>query len=151
MCFGSSVVERSGISQPGLSGPLSGLLERFRRTGGVPAAVGGDLASELAPVFAALDEIESEAAAVRRDAGAQRADREARLEREIGKILADALTEAERTRDEAFDAAHRAAEAEAAAIIAEGDREAAAIREDGAARLPSLVDEVVARVAGSRR
>ena len=45
--------------------PLSDLFDRFRRTAGVPAAAADDLTAELAPVFAALEEIDAAAAEVR--------------------------------------------------------------------------------------
>ena len=147
------MVERSGISisQQGLRGPLGNLLERFRRSGGVPAAAGGDLASELAPVFAALDEIEREADGVRRAAEAEQGERAARLERELQEIADGARTEADRARDAAFEIARRAAEVDAASIGAEGARRAAAVREAGEERLPGLVEDVVASILGSGR
>ncbi len=146
-------VERSGMSvvQQGLKGPLGNLLERFRRSGGVPAAAGIDLASELAPVFAALDEIESEADSVRREAEAERAARKAQLEQDLDAIAEDARVQADRERDGAFESARRAAEADATRIRAEGEHEATAIREIGKDRLPRLVEDVVTRIVGEER
>jgi len=146
-----NVSEHSGISQQGVSGPLGGFLERFRGTGGVPAAVGGDLASELAPVLAELDKIEQEAESLRARAGAERAVRAERLEGELARIAADARTRGERARDEAFANVRRNAEAEAAAAIAAGARAASSIEEAGAARLPAFVAQIVAAVAGGDR
>lgn len=143
--------ERPGISQPGLRGPLGGFLERFRGTSGVPATAGGDLPSELAPVFAELDVIELEAATIRREAEAEAAARGERLERELARIAADARTRAERARERAFEDARLRAEAEASATMAEGARAAAAILRHGKRRLPRLVDEVAARIGGDVR
>jgi vacuolar-type H+-ATPase subunit H len=144
------MVERSriGPSRQSLRSPLGSLFERFRRSGGVPAAAGGDLASELAPVFAVLDEIEREADAVLRSADFERAAREAKLERDLQQIVEEAHARAERERDAAYQTARAAAEADAAAIVAEGERGAAAIRRRGEGRLPQLVEDVVTRVVG---
>jgi hypothetical protein len=54
---------------------LSVLLDRFRRTAGVPAAVGDALEAELEPVFASLEEIEVEASRVREEATADATQR----------------------------------------------------------------------------
>jgi hypothetical protein len=68
--------------------PLSALLDRFRRGVAVPAAVGDDLASELAPVFASLERFEIEAQEVRR-ASAERAEKRLEEGRErAGQISA---------------------------------------------------------------
>jgi len=143
------MAEHSGISRPGLNGPLGNFLERFRRTGGVPAAVGGDLASELAPVFAALDEIERGAATLRERAEAVREGRKARLEQDVARILADGHRRAEKARKAAYEDARAAAAADAEGIVVEGERAAAGIRERGSSRLPGLVDEIVSRISVS--
>jgi len=134
-----------------VSGPLDNFLERFRRTGGVPAAVGGDLAEELRPVFAALDEFEGEADAMRRRAEAEGQDRKASAARELAEIAADARVKAERARGEAYEAALAAAEAQARAIVSDGEQAAAVLYERGSGRLPALVDEIVARLSESVR
>lgn len=139
------------MSQHGVGGPLGGFLERFRGTGGVPAGVGGEVASELAALFGALDEIEREAQALRLHAAAEGQARAARLEREVAEVNAEGHRRADAARDEAFETARRAAEADAAAIVAAGEKAAAAILDTGTARLPALVEAVVARATGTAR
>lgn len=127
-------------------GPIGGFLERFRRTGGVPAAVGDEALTELAPVFAALDAIEREVAELRersREAGARHA-REA--EEEVEMVLAEARSRAESEREDAYLAGLRAADADAARIVEAARREADAIVRDGRERLPRLLDLVLERV-----
>ena len=127
-------------------GPIGGFLERFRRTGGVPASVGGEALTELAPVFAALDEIEREVAELRgraRDAAARHA-REAEEEAEM--LMAEARNRAEAEREDAYLAGLRAADADAARIVQAGQRAAQAIEREGRERLPGLVAVVLERV-----
>jgi vacuolar-type H+-ATPase subunit H len=66
----------------------------------------------------------------------------------VQQIVDEARGRADLGRDEAFETARRAAEAEAAGIVAEGERRSAAIRAAGEERLPGLVDDVIALVAG---
>jgi len=54
---------------------MGSFLERFRRSAGVPASVGGDISAELASVFLALDEIEREVGALREHSEAAAAER----------------------------------------------------------------------------
>ena len=127
-------------------GPIGGFLERFRRTGGVPASVGDEARTELAPVFAALDEIEREVARLRtrsRDAAARHA-READEEAEM--LMAEARNRAEAEREDAYVAGLRAADAEAARIVRAASRTAQEIERKGRERLPPLVAAVVERV-----
>ena len=127
-------------------GPIGGFLERFRRTGGVPAAVGDEALTELAPVFAMLDEIEREVADLRdrsRQAGARHA-REA--EEEVEMIVAEARSRAESEREDAYRAGLRAADVEASAIVEAGRRDADAILQEGRERLSRLVEIVLTRV-----
>lgn len=131
-----------------VSGPLDNFLERFRRAGGVPAAVGGGVEAELAPLFTELDVIEREVAALQVRAEAEHGARMAQLERELAQIAEDADRRAERARDAAYEAAREVVEAEVARIAADGERGAAATRVRGAERLAILVADVVGRVAG---
>jgi vacuolar-type H+-ATPase subunit H len=132
-------------------GPTSGFLERFRRTAGVPAAAGGDSAAELAPVFAALDSIEGEAAEIRRRAETTAAQRLQETEEQVQGILADARERADFERDDALKAGGRVADAEVASILEQAERGARQVREAGERRLPALVADVLRRVleAGS--
>lgn len=126
------------------------LLERFRRTAGVPEAVGEDPANELIPVFAALDEIEREADRLRQRARerAERtlslADAEAEQIRARWRRRADAeriRSETERRRA-ALEEAHSTEEAAQAA--------AARLRERGLARVPTAVERVMADILETR-
>ena len=125
---------------------MGDFLERFRGTRGVPAAVGEEAASELAPVFEALDAFELEAAAAREQAERVAAHRRFEAEEGAKEILADAKSLADSERGDALKAGLRAADVRASQIVAEAEADALRIGETGRARLPALVDEVVARV-----
>jgi len=127
-------------------GPIAGFLERFRRSAGVPAAVGGEAATELAPVFAALDEIEHEVAALRERSDAAAARRLHEADEEAQQIVAEARERAAAERDEALRAGLQAAEVEADAILLRAEADASAVRKTGEQRLPALVTEVLVRV-----
>jgi hypothetical protein len=141
-----------GFAAPhGPLGPLSGFLERFRRSAGVPATVGGDAASELATVFAALDQLELEAEDLRARSSVAAAREEHELEAEVERIGLEARRRAEAERDEIVRSMLGDAEQEAARIVAQAEVQATRIRETGEERLPGFVAEVLARVreAGS--
>jgi vacuolar-type H+-ATPase subunit H len=126
--------------------PLSALLDRFRRGVAVPAAVGDDLAMELAPVFASLDAFEREAKAVER---ASTAEAESRLEdarEHAARISATWREEAEAERSRAAEARRRQSRDEARAVEAEGRAEADRIRMQAAARMPELVAVILSCV-----
>lgn len=125
-------------------------LERFRRPAGVPAAAGDDLAPELMPVFAALDEVERAAEAVRRDAEREVAERIDAARREAERVRAkwERRADAERARAEAERRA--ALTAEARAIEEAAQREAERLRVTGLQRMPSLVDAVVLAISEDR-
>lgn len=123
--------------------PLSALLDRFRRGVAVPAAVGDDLAAELAPVFASLERFELEAQEVRRNS-AERVD--ARLEearQQAAEISARWREEAEAARARAAQERRLRSREEALAIAEEGRVEAARIRAVASQRMPELVAEIV--------
>ena len=152
--------EETGVSERGSGaiaagrgplGPLSGFLERFRRSAGVPATVGGDAASELAAVFAALDRLEREADELRARSSAEGARREHELAEDTQRIVTEARARAETERDEIVKSRLGDADAEAAGIVARAEAEAGRIRTTGEERLPGLVAEVLARIheAGS--
>jgi vacuolar-type H+-ATPase subunit H len=123
--------------------PLSDLLDRFRRGVAVPAAVGDDLAAELAPVFASLERFELEAQEVRRNS-AERA--EARIEearQQAAEISARWREEAEAARARAAQERRRRSREEALAVEEEGRVEAARIRAVASQRMPKFVAGVV--------
>ncbi|MGZ8716454.1 MAG: hypothetical protein ACXWYO_05010 [Gaiellaceae bacterium] len=128
---------------------LSILLERFRRTAGVPAVPAEDFEAELARVFAALEELEADATRVRDRGRGEAAERltAARAERERITSAGRPLAEAERARAAA--ARRAAAEEEAHDIVAQAEIEASRIRERGGERIPALVDAVLASVRGT--
>ena len=125
---------------------MGDFLERFRGTRGVPAAVGEEAASELVPVFAALDAFELEAAAAREHTERVAAHRRFKAEEGAKEILAVAKSLADSERGDALKAGLRAADVQASQLVAEAEADARRIGETGRARLPGLVDEVVARV-----
>lgn len=135
----------------GSVGPTGGFLERFRRSGGVPPAAGGETAAELAPVFAALDRIEAEVAEIRRRTDAASAQRTREAEEQAQSILAEARQRAGFERDDALKAGGRATDAEVVAILERADRYARRIRKVGEERLPAFLAHVLQRVleAGS--
>ena len=124
--------------------PVSTILDRFRRAAAVPAGVGDDLARELAPVFAALDEIESECDRVRADAVAT-------AERRVAADSAWSRQAAETARVEAEAERRRALEEEAPRLRREAEAEARRVRAQGETRLAELVDAVVACVRAEGR
>ncbi len=126
-------------------GPVGGILERFRRSSGVPAGVGDEALAELAPVFAALDEIEREAALPRERSQQMAARRLHEAREEAHAILADARNRADMERGEALKAGLRAADAAAAEVIAQAEQEAGRIELVGADRLPALAVRVATR------
>ncbi len=133
------------------AGFLHAILDRFRRSAGVPATASDDLSAELAPLFHALDAVEAGAGEVRatalRRAGAIAEEAQA----EIEQILSDAREQAEAERVAAIEAGRRAADAEAQAIEAGALREAEEIGRIGRARIAPLVAEVLRCVEASPR
>ena len=127
-------------------GSVGSILERFHGTAGVPAAVGEETMLELVPVFAALDTFELEAGELRRHADAMAAHRLHEAEEGAREILAAARSLADSERGDALKAGLRAADVEASQIVARAEADARGIDKRGRARLPGLVDEVVARV-----
>ena len=146
------VVERAttgSATRHGSVRPVGDILERFHGTGGVPAAVGEETVLELVPVFAALDAFEREAAAVREQADKMVASRLHKAEEGAEEILAATKGLADSERGDALKAGLRAADAEAAQIVAQAEADARRIDEIGGARIPVLVDEIISRVLGA--
>ncbi len=126
--------------------PLAALLDRFRRGVAVPAAFAGDLAGELLPVFASLQAVEEEAAAVRRGAVEEAERILAAAAEEAVRISAGWRHQAETARQRAAAEVSGKARQEAVAILARGQAEAERVRRRARARLPALVAVVVACV-----
>jgi hypothetical protein len=126
--------------------PLSSLLDRFRRGVAVPAAAGDDLAAELAPVFAALEAFETEAAAVERASARQAEERLAASLERAARISEGWRARAEAERSHAAAERRRRAHEEASALEARGRAEADLIRERASEGMAALVAEIVACV-----
>jgi hypothetical protein len=121
-------------------------LDRFRRAAAVPAAVGDELASELAPLFLVLDSIEEEAEELRAAARDSAGRRLAVARAEAAGIAARARERAEAARARAEAGRLEAREGEARALLAAAEEEARETRERGAARASALVEAVLACV-----
>jgi hypothetical protein len=123
-----------------------GFLERFRPVGtpgaaaarGVPADRVAELAAELAPVFDLLEPTQKQSVAIRAQADDE-ADRHraAALEGAAAKVGA-ARRHAESERAATAAGLARAADVEAEQILAAARRDADAVREAAARRLPDL-------------
>ena len=109
---------------------------------GVPAAE-PDLATELAPLFGRLDEIDAEATAVVRAGRSEAAaiEHDARLEAE--RILQRAAREAGVEADRLLRERREAAALEAQKILADARAEAERLRERAARRTPAVVEDVL--------
>jgi vacuolar-type H+-ATPase subunit H len=130
---------------------LSGTwLERFRRPAGVPAAATDELETELIPVFAALEDVEAEAAGVRTEAEQDADRRVTAASAEAARRLADWRRRAEAERVRARDERRRALEAEAEAVETESRAEAERLLRDGRERISGLVAVVLAMVKEPR-
>lgn len=125
---------------------LSVLLDRFRRTAGVPAAVGDPLEAELEPVFASLEEIEVEARLVRESANAEAARQLDAADAESTRIAAGWRKLAERERERVTASVRSASEEEARQVLAEAREEADGVQARAQERMPELVHAVLACV-----
>jgi hypothetical protein len=128
---------------------LSLLLDRFRRTAGVPATVGDALEAELEPVFASLEEIEVEASRVREEATADATQRLDEAEAESARIAAGWKELAERERAWLTAEVREASEQEARRLLAAARDEAERVRIHGHERVPELVNSALACVRRS--
>lgn len=123
--------------------PLSALLDRFRRGVAVPAAVGDDLAAELAPVFAELEHFELEARDLRRISAEQAEKRLTEGRERAAEISASWRQAAEAERTRAAEERRRHSREAAFAIEEDGRAKADRIRASASARIPALVAEIV--------
>lgn len=129
-----------------------GILSRFRVVAppgrAASAAVPADWRSmqrdELAPVFAALAQTHGEAAGLVSAARARAAADLADAERRAAALVSDAESSRESVRASAFAAARVGTDAEIAARLAAGQREAARVAQCATARRPEFADRAVA-------
>jgi hypothetical protein len=126
--------------------PLRTLLERFRRSAGVPAGVGEELSAELAPVFAVLDQIESEVELMRARSEASASARLQETDEEVETVLAEGQRVAAEARNAELRSALRRTESEADVIARQAEAEAEDTRRLGDERAPALVEAVLDRV-----
>ncbi|MCQ4042727.1 hypothetical protein ACFOSC_10425 [Streptantibioticus rubrisoli] len=113
---------------------------------GVPADRSAELAAELAPPLALLEEAETEARTIRESAAeeARRIRRDGDLR--AARLVAEAQERAASLWQETAAQTRAAAEREAAELLASGDRAVTALRRRARERMPGLVDLVVAEV-----
>jgi hypothetical protein len=137
---------RSAGARTGRGHVLRSFLEGFRRAPAVPAAAGGELPAELAPLFAALDAIEAEARETRRLAALKDQAEAADAAEEIELILSEAQGRAASEHDDALKAANRAADVEIREILEAGVAASERIRAIGFERCEPLAAEVADRV-----
>jgi hypothetical protein len=125
------------------------ILERYRRPAAVPEVVADELAGELAPVFAALDELAGEAERIRADARRRAQSRLQAARDQAVAVLGDAAAQAETERAEAAAAGREASQVMMDELLAASEAEAARTRELAGDRIPGLVAAVLACVEGA--
>ncbi|MDW8806482.1 hypothetical protein P1P68_17215 [Streptomyces scabiei] len=123
------------VAAPGRAAPV-----------GVPTDRSAALRAELAPWLALLDDAETAARTVRRQAEAAAAARACAAESQADEIVADARRQARRTREQAAERASRASEGEAASLLADANREATDLRDAARARTSDLAERAIALV-----
>lgn len=126
----------------------SSWLERFRRPAGVPAAATEELDAELLPVFAALEDVEAEAARLREEAAREADRRVAAASAEAARRVADWRRRADAERLRARDERRLQLTAEARSLEAEARAEAERVLRRGRKRIPELVAAVIECVTG---
>ena len=133
---------------------LSDILRRFRPAvvpgpagpAGVPVDRVAQAEAELAAVFAALEPAMGEAARARERGRADAERRRKESIEEADRIVAAARARVDAERARAASMQLAAIDADRARLTAEADAEAERIRQTAAARLPGLVEEIVAAV-----
>ncbi|HET6966101.1 MAG TPA: hypothetical protein VFH58_15100 [Acidimicrobiales bacterium] len=113
---------------------------------GVPADRRTELETELAPVFAALADVEAECTAIREAAARDASRITAEAAADAERVRADAAVLAPAVQEEAFEQGRHAAEKEARRILARARREAVRVSDDAAGRIPLLTADVAAAV-----
>lgn len=131
-------------------------LDRFRPAGapgaaaraGVPADRVRELAAEVGPVLALLDEVHAECGRIIGDAERQSALIAAEAQAEVARIGREAERRARAARDEATSAVLAQARAEAQEAAAGAERQALAVRRRAGRRMPELVAAAVDLIRG---
>jgi hypothetical protein len=139
------------------------LLDRFRPAAapgaagpaGVPADRRAAAATELEPVFAALVQVQTAAAAIRREGRDLAARERADAARQAQIIVTEARLRSGSQRADAAMQVHRAAQAELTEILASADQAAARVRDLGRQNVSRVRHGVVhlvrAEISGDRR
>ncbi len=135
---------------------LRDFLDRFRPAGapgaaararaGVPADRSRELAAEVGPVLALLDEPTAEGAALVERARQDAASLLAAARAEAAAITANGARRARTVREEALQEAVGAAQAEAARMVADAQARAAQVQVLAEKRMPGLVERAVAEI-----
>lgn len=126
-------------------------LDRFRAAGapgavgraGVPADRARELADELGPVLALLDDTHHECERITAGAGQQAERILAAARAEAGRIAAEAAQQARAARDEAASQVLAQAGEQAAAVASAAGEQARQASEQAAQRLPALVAKAI--------
>ena len=133
---------------------LRDFVGRFRPAGapgaaapaGVPADRVSERAAELGPVFDELREAVNEAEAIRAHAAREAERRRSAATQRVVELLADARREADSARSSAAAAVAASASGEEEAVLDRARTDAEVISRRASARLPQLVDRVIAAV-----
>ena len=131
------------------------MLERLRRMRLPPGAAAGAVAvpaagedptSEVAFLFAPLDDLQRESDLIVTAARAVAAELEVRAREDARRLLRDARASALHTAAELLDARGTACEQRAQALLAEAEREAERVLAHGRERIPPLAQAVTERI-----
>ena len=135
--------------------PLTPLLERLRRVRPPPGAAatllavpsaGDELAGEVAFLFGELDQIDGRRETLLASARSAAAEAEQAARRQRTRLLAEAREEGERRAAKLLLERRALTDERTRAMLADAEREASRVRARGGERIPTLVEEIVARV-----
>jgi F0F1-type ATP synthase membrane subunit b/b' len=150
-----SAVDWAGVSEwrPQMAWSRE-LLSRFRPVGtpgaaaraAVPVDRPAESAAELEPVLAQLAEVESACAGIRAQALRDAEQTREQAQVQAARLVAEARAQAEAERADAVAAARAHADAESAHLTDQARRQAAACRELAGQRMAGYVDRVMAMV-----
>lgn len=126
---------RRMVSPPGRPGPTA-----------VPADRETELATELAPLFASIDDIDAEAARIGEDADVEVEEIEGESRERSQEILSRGREQAAVARADAIAGQRREANEDIRHLSEDAQQEAERIRRVGSSRIPGLVEEILARI-----